>query len=196
MILFETTTNVFEILWDIALAVFILQISFIYYIVVFLSSCLLNFLRGRDVLLYLFSSFQLSPSAHDLDVAEITGIALLTTLCARVVIVRFQIPRNLSFRLVVGAVALAFMMGSDLVLGVVAYEEGWDAWRFDRPRAVLGSVLGLMALFALMPTMWLVIEGTGEWEGEKVHKHDGKGVADAVPTVSVIEKKEGSGKKE
>ena len=35
MILFETTESVFEVLWDIALAIFILRIGFAYFFVAF-----------------------------------------------------------------------------------------------------------------------------------------------------------------
>jgi len=194
MILYESTSSVFELLWDLALTLFIFHISFLYYISVFVTSCLINYLRF-STLLPLLNSLRIPD--HEADLVEITAIVLASTLWARWIIVSFQIPRTVAFRLVIGGAALGMMVGSDLVLAFVAYERSWDAWRFDGPMRVLGTVVALMALFALMPMLLMLFETRESgWEGEKVHSHEGKPIVDAVPTITVTEKKEATEKQE
>jgi hypothetical protein len=45
MILFETTTFVSEIIWDIALALFIVRLALFYFGLTFLTGCILGYIR-------------------------------------------------------------------------------------------------------------------------------------------------------
>jgi len=49
MILFETSTSVFELMWDIALALFIIRISFVYFLLSFLTGCIIAYFRIKEL---------------------------------------------------------------------------------------------------------------------------------------------------
>jgi len=86
---------------------------------------------------------------------------------ARVIVVRYEIPRAGGFRLGIGAVALGLMVLAEVAVGLVMYEEGW--WRGEvwerlvggggRVWAVLAGVLGW---YALMPYVMMWFEGLEE----------------------------------
>jgi hypothetical protein len=104
MILFETSTSVFELLWDIVLAIFVIRIAFVY--------TLLSF--GSGALIAWFRIAQLMPINHltqpQSELITLPFWLLAITLWARFIIVTYEIPRVGGFRLGIGMLALVFML--------------------------------------------------------------------------------------
>ncbi|CZR54087.1 uncharacterized protein PAC_03970 [Phialocephala subalpina] len=184
MILFETSTSVFELLWDIALALFILRISFVYFILSFTSGCLIAYFR--------FSTLQ--PINHltqpQSELYTLPLWLLMFTLWARWVVVAYEVPRVRGFRVAIGLVALGFMLIAELAGGVFLYERGLTEWIWETdPTAATAGGITLL-LFGLMPALLMCVEKETDEMGEvrTSHGHEGKSVKDAVPVVALSEK--------
>jgi hypothetical protein len=172
-VLFETTDTIIEVLWDIALAFFIVRLAFIYFALTFVSAA---------ALVYITYSY---PSLLQLPLVQFGGtltpllLLLCSALCAYVVVSRYEIPRVTGFRLATGAVALLFMVLADAAVGLGLWQEGYGGWM---GQTVGLGFAGLLAAFALMPTLLMVFEARlgkreddGTWYG-----HEKKSVIDAV----------------
>ncbi|KAK4447642.1 hypothetical protein QBC34DRAFT_126375 [Podospora aff. communis PSN243] len=158
MILFETTESVVEILWDVALAFFISRLALIYFLLNFVSALALS---------YLVFSAQ-TPVTHlvtwqnpEMLLPFLLGSAALW---ARLLIVRYEIPRSGPFRLGIGAVALALMVFVEAVVAWVGYEEGW--WVGGKGSGCrIWSVAGpWLAWYALLPFGMMFLERREEAE--------------------------------
>jgi hypothetical protein len=173
MILFETSASVFELMWDIALALFIIRISFVYCTLAFLASWLLTYLRSSPLISFHIYNSLFFP-------LNILAVVLISQLLVRF----YEIPRVVGFRLTIGLLGLFFMVWADLVAGLVVYEEGWGswAWRTSGVDIVEGSVW--LAVFTLMPALWMFGEKLTDEMGDPVtttaHGHERKKVVDAV----------------
>ncbi|KAH9212423.1 hypothetical protein DL95DRAFT_391574 [Leptodontidium sp. 2 PMI_412] len=185
MILFETTTSVFQLLWDIALFLFITRLSFYYFILSYLSSLFITYLRLS----------RLQPINHltqpQAELITLPIWLLLSTLFARYLIVWYEIPRVAGFRLAIGVVAGVFLILAELVGGVVMWERGWRVWIWETD--VMAAVLGIGVLVAFMLMPWLLMgverKRNGEEEEEETrHGHEKKSVVRAVPSVARSEK--------
>ncbi|KAG4026267.1 hypothetical protein MFRU_043g00700 [Monilinia fructicola] len=179
MILFETNTSVFELMWDLALAFFIVRIAFIYFILTYLSSLFLSFIRLNQIIPY----NHLTAPARELIAFPI--YILTVALWARTVIVYYEIPRVAGFRIAVGLVAGSFMVIAELVGGFILWEEGYKEWIWETD--VLGAGLGMLSLLLLnaMPLILMVLE---KIEREPTHEHGQKSIKSAVPTIGKMEK--------
>ncbi|KAK1754867.1 hypothetical protein QBC47DRAFT_402222 [Echria macrotheca] len=188
MILFETTESVVEILYDVALAIFILRLALIYFLLNFASALLLSYLSLANY----------TPITHLITLSS-SGILIpfllaSATLWARVLIVRYEIPRAGWFRLGIGAVALVLMVLAEGVVGVVLYEEGWwrdgEVWERlvggasgdgqERRREWIGLV-GVLAWYALMPWCLMFFEGVDEVSEVEVVKREPVPVSEKMP---------------
>lgn len=177
LILFETTDAVIEILWDIALAVFILRLAFIYFLLTFVSGAAMVYLA------YTYYPQPPPSSAHSLATPQ-SGVALAPflvssfVLWAHLVVSRYEIPRVTGFRLATGAAALLFMVLADAVVGLGLWTEGYGQWAAER----IGlGFFGLLAAFALMPTVLMPFEAKAGGKREKTwHGHEEKSIVDAV----------------
>jgi hypothetical protein len=159
MILFETTASIFEVMWDVALAYFVIRISFVYYIVTFLSFYLVAFIRGSIDL-------PLDVLSHSSFAVNLLTIALIS----RILISYYKIPRFASFRLGIGVVAMCFMVVTDICTSPAMYKQGWSSrqW-YTRSINMANEVLRLLVL-TLMPTVWML--GQSIWdEAREVQKH-------------------------
>src|SRR5690348_9382399 len=132
-ILFETTDSVIEILWDVALAFFVVRLALLYASLVF-GSVFSLILILRYLLPTLASTFATHPPPPP-PLAASSGLVLtehaqwlpLLTLAAsavwaKVVMARCEVPRVLGFRLAVGATAAAMVGVVEGVVGLVEYE--------------------------------------------------------------------------
>jgi len=182
MILFETSTSVFELLWDIALTLFILRISFVYFLLSFASGCLIAYFRIA----------QLQPISHlTQPQSELITLPLwlvLIILWARWIIVAYEVPRVRGFRIAIGGVALAFMLIAEFAGGVFLYERGMTEWIWETDTLTASVGIVVLLLFGLMPAILMLFEAQTDEMGETSHGHEKKSVTDAVPVVAMSEK--------
>jgi hypothetical protein len=174
MILFETSTSVFELLWDIALALFIIRISFVYFLLSFTTGAVIAYFRIA----------RLQPINHftqpQSEIITLPLFFLFNTLWARFIIVSYEIPRVGGFRLAIGALALAFMLVAELAGGVFMYEKGWSKWIWETDLSAAGLGVGVLLLFGLMPLLLMGFEGQTDEMGETYHGHEKKPIVAAV----------------
>ncbi|TVY49385.1 hypothetical protein LOCC1_G000856 [Lachnellula occidentalis] len=191
MLLFETTSSVFEVMWDIALALFVIRIAFVYFLLSFTSGVIVVYFRLTEIM----PLHHLTQPQSELTTLSIWLLAV--TLWARHTTVAYQVPRVGGFRLAIGALAMVFMLCAELVGALVLYEKGcmdvaW-IWQTDALAAVMG--VGSLALYGLMPWLLMKVEQESDGLGETYHGHEKKPIVAAVPTVAVREKSEQNGKK-
>lgn len=188
-VLFETTESVIEILWDIALAFFIVRLGFIYFLVTFASGTLLSYLAYK----------QWMPVMHlttpQSELALIPFMLVLSSLWARYTIVHYEIPRVRAFRLAIGGMGLAFMVAAEFVTACVLYEEGHGDWLFETDLNAGVAFAVLLGAFALMPTIQMLFENKEQEPAGTYHGHEKKPLTAAVPLVNVAEKREAREKK-
>ncbi|TVY92708.1 hypothetical protein LAWI1_G002871 [Lachnellula willkommii] len=189
MILFETSSSAFEILWDIALALFIIRIAFVYFLLSFTSGAIVVYFRLAEIM----PLHHLTQPQSELTTLSIWLLAV--TLWARYTIVAYQVPRVGGFRLAIGALATVFMLCAELVGGVVLYEKGYMAWIWKSDSLAAGLGVGSLCLYAVLPWLLMKVEQETDEMGETYHGHQNKPIAAAVPTVAVTEKSQQNGKK-
>ncbi|KAK3329588.1 hypothetical protein B0H66DRAFT_597164 [Apodospora peruviana] len=188
MILFETTESVIEILWDIALAFFLVRLAFVYF--------LLNLVSALALSYYYYYPLASQSAGEQLPLLPLLLLVANSAVWARFVIVYYEVPRVTGFRIAAGVTSLVFMVLAEMVAGLVMYEEGYYTGRqqwmmadYLKGGAEFGAV---MAAYALMPWVQMGLEGLGargEEEDESTsHGHEGKTLVDAVPTVNLSEK--------
>ena len=172
MILFETDASVFELLWDLALAFFIVRIAFSYFILTYLSSLFSSFIISNRVMPY----NHLTAPARELIAFPI--YVLTAALWARTVIVYYEIPRVPGFRIAIGSIAGFFMVIAELVGGFVLWEGGYKEWIWETN--LLGAGLGILSLivFEGMPCVLMLLERSEV--NETTHGHGEKPIISAV----------------
>jgi hypothetical protein len=174
MILFETSTSVFELLWDIALAFFIIRLSFFYFAFSFTTGLLITYFRLS----------RLQPINHftqpQSELITLPLFLFFNTLWARFIIANYEVPRVGGFRLAIGGLALVFMLMGELIGGMVMYEKGWTEWIWETDYVAGGLGAGVLLLFGLMPFLLMGIEGQTDEMGETYHGHENKPIVDAV----------------
>lgn len=180
MILFETNTSVFELMWDIALAIFVIRISFSYFLLSFATGCVLVYFRLTELQpIYLLTQ----PQS---ELLTLPIWLLFITLWARYMIVSNEIPRVAGFRLAVGLVALVFMVGAELVGGLFMYEKGYSSWIWETDIYAASAGAVVLLLFGLMPLLLMGLEKKTNEMGETYHGYEKKAVTNAVPTISIV----------
>lgn len=157
--LFETTDSVVEILWDIALAFFIVRIALSYFLLTFTTGALLSWV----VCTYQRQLLPFSPQHHPFTTpqAELVLVplqAIVGVIWARYIVVAYEIPRVAWFRLAIGGLAASFMVGAGALLGFVLYEEGYGDWIGETDGRAWLAFVGLLGAFALMPTALMGFE--------------------------------------
>ena len=178
--LFETTESVIEVLWDIALAVFILRLALIYAFFAFTLSALLTYLS--------YASFSRSSFGSALDAYLPQALAtrselavlvlhlLLVVLCARSLVTYYEIPRVVGFRLAIGVVGALTVAGADLLAAGILYEAGEAGlmahWRVDASAVLLA--------LALLPSLLMLCEGHPSEFHDATHGHGRKEVSEAM----------------
>lgn len=174
LVLFETTESIIEVLWDIALALFIVRLSFVYFFLAFSTGTLLSYIIYTRLLpVHLLTT----PQS---ELALVPVMLVLTVAMARFIIVYYEIPRVSAFRLATGGVALFFMIVAELLLGGILYEEGHAAWILETDLQAGLAFGGLLVAFALMPTLMMFWENSGVDAVETSHGHEKKSILNAV----------------
>ncbi|KAH0424114.1 hypothetical protein CcaCcLH18_11759 [Colletotrichum camelliae] len=195
--LFETTDSVIEILWDVALAFFIVRIAWTYFFLTFSTSALLSWVICKYPELLLPASKQhLTTSEAELVIIPLQ--AIVGILWARYVVVAYEIPRVAWFRLALGGLAALLMLAAEALLGLVLYEEGYGDWIRETDGTAWLASAGLLGAFALMPTALMGFEGKAAdgVEGEVVTAGStslglgGKVLTGGVPAASIAAKDE------
>lgn len=174
MILFETDTSVFILLWDIALALFVVQLAFYYFLLCLITGALIVWFRIAE---FVPINHLTQPQFED---TALSIWLLAVALWARFTIVTYEIPRVGGFRLAIGALALVFMLFAELVGGVIMYEKGYRAWIWKTD--LLAAVLGAAALitFGLMPWLLMLLERETDEMGNTYHGHEKKPIVAAM----------------
>ncbi|KAK1532633.1 uncharacterized protein CCOS01_04616 [Colletotrichum costaricense] len=171
--LFKTTDSVIEILWDVALAFFIVRIALSYFFFTFTATTLLSWIvyTYRQYLrLPLVSDQQqryLTTSQSDPFVSAVMLLQIVVGLVvARYVVAVYDVPRVAWFRLAIGGLAAAFLAGAEGLLGLIISvylhkggEDGRDLWVWESGNgwALVATTFGGLVAFAAMPAvlMWL-----------------------------------------
>ncbi|KAK3341689.1 hypothetical protein B0T25DRAFT_558973 [Lasiosphaeria hispida] len=161
-ILFETTESVIEVLWDVALAVFVVRIALVYAALNLLTAALA--LAAAPYLTRILEPALAKLGATELPLLLGGQLPLLVLLLlgsagwARCLVVYHEIPRVRGFRLAIGVVAAAVVA----LVGEVVEVMGWGG------KPVGGAVLGgLLCACALMPVGEMVLEGFGKGGEER-----------------------------
>ncbi|EFX03436.1 hypothetical protein CMQ_364 [Grosmannia clavigera kw1407] len=132
-VVFESTESVIEILWDIALAVFVIRLAFIYValtaVVVVLfgwatSGLLPLSVHLPDALAKAIAACSPSVSAASAErtltiVALVLPAVAIPALCARLVNGYYRIPRVASYRLAIGLMSLVYVVLGSLLASLV-----------------------------------------------------------------------------
>ncbi|KAL2070654.1 hypothetical protein VTL71DRAFT_13680 [Oculimacula yallundae] len=164
MILFETTTSIVEILWDIALFIFITRLGFYYFALSYLSS-----LATQATYIYLSSLHPLSylaqPQAEPIIILTIQ--LLLSTLIAKWLIIWHEIPRVQGFRLAIGGVAGVFFILTELLSALVKWECGLRVWIWEMDLRGQNLRMSALVVFVLIPWLLTVFERRGRKEEEE-----------------------------
>lgn len=118
LIVYDTVSSVFEMLWDIALAYFVVRLGFIYAVLAGASSAATTYLLTWAMQYHvLLPPGTIQPSA--LSVAIPAAQLAASAVCARFVVSRHEIPRDWRLRAAVGAVGAAVIGVEELFLGMV-----------------------------------------------------------------------------
>ncbi|PQE08112.1 hypothetical protein CJF31_00008178 [Rutstroemia sp. NJR-2017a BVV2] len=174
MILFETSASVFELMWDIALALFIIRISFFYFALTFASSLIHTFIRTSNVAPYTHLT---GPPA---EFVAFPLQLLCIMLWARYTIVACELPRVAGFRLAIGMLASIYMVLAELILGFVLKQEGYREWVWDTDFLSAGLGVLSLLLFALMPRLLMGLEKDERRSEGTYHGHETKPITAAV----------------
>ncbi|EGZ77432.1 hypothetical protein NEUTE2DRAFT_142831 [Neurospora tetrasperma FGSC 2509] len=194
--LFETTDSIIEVLWDIALAVFVIRVSFYYFLLTFLTSLLLGYIAYAELIPMTTFAHSLSSSDPDHSNRILCLTILLTitsAIWAHLVLRHYEVPRVAYFRLAICSMALAFMVSAEMVVAFVLYEEGYGGWMWEEMKSVAGVAWGgWMVMYAVMPVLLMRAEKRME---EKMNNrtgglrlrfgyHGGKTVLHKLPTIN------------
>ncbi|KAK4170316.1 hypothetical protein QBC43DRAFT_305873 [Cladorrhinum sp. PSN259] len=170
MIIFEDTTSVIEVLWDVAIAFFVVRLAVIY-----------AFLTFGTVLF--LSLLPLPPYVAINNVPAPLILILSSAFWARYMIVRYEIPRAAWFRLAIGGVAaLLGVVGEGLVRLLVGYNSNGG-----QVVGLLGE-LGGLGMVAGMMGLWMVMEdGMGKRRKKGEEEYEEKwGDDEKLPSVNSI----------
>jgi hypothetical protein len=165
MILFETGVSIFEVMWDVALAYFVIRISFVYYIIIFLSFYLVTLIRGSIDL-------PLDVLSHSYFAANLLIIGLIS----RLLISYYKIPRFASFRLGIGVVAMCFTVVTDICTSTAIYKQRWGFRQWHTERINMAKEVLRLLIITLMPAVWIL----GESSWDKVRRFRKKGLIKGV----------------
>ncbi|KXH43690.1 hypothetical protein CSIM01_12584 [Colletotrichum simmondsii] len=171
--LFKTTDSVIEILWDVALAFFIVRIALSYFLFTFTATTLLSWIvytYRQSLRLPLVSDQQqqqhLTTSQSDpLVLAVLLLQTIVGLVVARYVVAVYDVPRVAWFRLAIGGLAAAFLVSAEGLLSLIVSafshhegEHGRDFWVWEgaNGRVLVAAMLGGLTAFAAMPAvlMW------------------------------------------
>lgn len=164
-LLFETTESIIEVLWDIALAFFVIRISFYYFLLTFLSSLLLGYLAYAQLLpITTFAHFLSSSSASEpinnhILLSWTILLTITSAIWAHLVLSHYEVPRVTHFRLAICSMALAFMVSAEMVVAFVLFEEGYGGWVWEEMKSVAGVAWGgWMVMYSVMPVLLMGLE--------------------------------------
>ncbi|GAB1310517.1 MARVEL domain-containing protein [Madurella fahalii] len=181
MVLFKTTESVIEVLWDIALAFFVVRLAAIYAALTagaaLVASLVLHYLPDLP-LPHLLSSDSGGSGRLHLPLVVLAS----SVLCSQLLIARYQIPRNGPFRLAVGVAAAVFGMVGQEVVRLVLYGVGWRL--AEGMMLGWGTWVGLTGAIAVMPVVWM-----GAEKGWDAVVEGEKNIGDSVPAVGGSEKR-------
>jgi hypothetical protein len=146
-----TSESALEFLWDIVLLFFIVRTAFVYFLFCFASTVVLSYCT-YGTLFHTKDSVPLqSPLLALLSLLMFTG-------WAKLIILYYDIPRVMRFRLAIGAVALCFVVIANFIAVVVFYAEGRGGWIFTTGWETSLALGALPVAFATMPAILMVIE--------------------------------------
>lgn len=158
LLFLEEIMSVVEVLWDIAIAVLIVRLAFLYYLFTFLTGCIFGVIR----LGYLVPVYQVRASTAALF--EMPIMILVVAFWASYILQKFEVPKIAWMRLAVGLIGLLFMLATEFVGRVIMYEEGWRKGILEEDLVVNEAFGGTLFVFGLMP--WLLMAGDGKSQSE------------------------------
>lgn len=145
MILFETGTSVWELMWEVALVYFIFRISFVYFILAF-TSC--------ETLIYFYNSA--SVARHLPVVLQSPLVILIILLISRYIIYYYDVPRVLGFRLAIGLVASILLALSYTWSNTLSSAKKCSHLFGNTGGAITENEVIALIIFMLMPAFWML----------------------------------------
>ena len=144
---FEKTTSSTEF-WNIASSLLAIRLAVFYFGLTFLTGCILGYIR----LEILIPALQLSQPRAELFEMPLMLVAIV--FWARFLIAQCKIPSFALLRLVIGLLALVFMLSAEFLGGLILYEEGLREriWTGDKTSGT--AFAASLLLFGLMP--WIL----------------------------------------
>lgn len=149
-------STAFNIIWDILLSFYIIRGAFYYFVLTFL--CSLPLAGSGLVWSYPFSDLtQLQK-----ETTILVLFTLVVIVCAQYTMRVYQVPHEISYRLSIGFLGTAFLLGGELAVWTIAYKR-WSFWWewYEQSNATTISISGIMtALAALMPYLLMLVGET------------------------------------
>lgn len=139
--------SVFDIIWDLMVALMVLRPAFWYYIFTLTTAFTVHLSIEKFAPYY-----HMAP--HTAQIAEWSMILIAIVIGASLVTWWFEIPKVAWLRFSVGLTALSLMVLTEFIRRVVSYEEGWRQGILEE--SLLDSEVfgGVGIAFGLMP--WIL----------------------------------------
>jgi hypothetical protein len=169
-ILFETTDSVIEVLWDVALAFFVVRLALLYAGLILLSTwSLLYLLHHLPASLLQVQLSHCAPWLANNPHLVTSALTSLSSFSAAWFLVRrYEVPRVWAFRLAVGVTGAVVGLGMEAVVRGFGYEVwGWEKMR--ESGVMMGGGwkrdVGAMGAVAAMPVLVMGLERCWETGG-------------------------------
>lgn len=143
----------FEIIWDILLSYYVIRGAFHYSALTFF--CSLPLAGSSLVLSYpIFDLTQLQQ-----ETAILVIFTFIVIVCAQYSMGVHKVPQQIGFRLSIGLLGTAFLLGGELAVWTALYRRGsiWGEWYRQSSATTIGILGAMTALVTFMPSLLMLV---------------------------------------